>query len=92
MAEPYVARLRAQIQRAEPVLFYGAGLSQSAKNQAGDGVPNSTTLSAKLWAIAFPSDPFDEEARLQDTYRAAQKQDPKRLAATLRPRPSAWCT
>lgn len=78
-----IARLRSQVSRAEPILFYGVGLSSLARGSSGLPLPNTRDLAETFWKVAFPSEPFDQSARLQDAFRAAQVRNPKALLATV---------
>lgn len=64
----FIQHLEGQFQRATPVLFTGAGFSLGVKNITGQPFPSVSDLKKVLWALAFPSDPYDEVSSLQDLY------------------------
>ena len=53
LSDSTFARLRSQMERAEIVLFTGAGFSMGAKDRQGRPVPSSTQLKEDLWALSY---------------------------------------
>lgn len=78
-----LAHLRTQFERGRAILFTGAGFAASSRNIDGEFLPTGQSLAEKIWALCFPSVPFDASASLQDVYEAALAKDPKGLKELL---------
>lgn len=78
-----IPHLRTQFERAQVVLFTGAGFSLSARNMLGEPVPGYRELVRLLWPIAMPSASMDPTASLPDTYFAAVQNDRKQVRKLL---------
>ena len=79
----YIPHLRAQFQRARPILFTGAGFSMSAKNIQGENLPSGSTLREMIWPLCFPGDPFDGETTLTDLFDFAHRRSAQALRELL---------
>ena len=78
-----VSRLKAQVSRAELVLFTGAGFSANAYDRSGTPLPSAWQLKKELWALCYPEAPFDESAPLADLYDAARRRKSPALTELL---------
>ena len=63
LSDTTFARLRSQMERAEIVLFTGAGFSMGARDRQGRPVPSSTQLREELWALCYPGLRSNRRAR-----------------------------
>ena len=79
----YIPHLKSQFQRAQPILFTGAGFSVDAKNAAGASLPTYGGLQRELWRLCFPGDAFEEESTLADLFEHALKRHRKALGTLL---------
>lgn len=83
LEQTYIPHLRAQFERARPILFTGAGFSLAAKNIGGQKLPTGPGLRELLWPICFPDDPFEENSTLPDLYDFAMRRAPAQLTDLL---------
>jgi energy-coupling factor transporter ATP-binding protein EcfA2 len=60
--------LRRTLEAGTAVLFTGAGFSSAAYNISGTTLPAGRELRERLWAVAFPGEPFDDSSTLGDIY------------------------
>jgi hypothetical protein len=68
MIVPY---LQGRFERADIILFSGAGFSNAARSLSGTPVPLGDDLRKMLWRLCYPSEAFDERAELPDLYANA---------------------
>ena len=80
----YIPHLRTQFQRAQPILFTGAGFSAAAKNSSGETLPTYAAIQEKLWDVCFPGEPFEEESTLPDLFEHALKRRRNELLSVLK--------
>jgi hypothetical protein len=80
----YLPHLRGQFSNGSAVLFLGAGFSHGTKNRMGKDVPSVKGLTQDLWALSFPSDPFDTTTQLQDIFDTALSRHRRELDKYLR--------
>jgi hypothetical protein len=66
-----VQRLSNQLARGQAVLSTGAGFSMDATARGGDPIPSANDLREKLWEIAFPGEPLDDQSSLGDIFEVA---------------------
>jgi hypothetical protein len=78
-----VPHLAGQFERAQPILFTGAGFSLGATNIAGKPLPSAKELRSILWEICFPGGTSDDGSSLQDLYAHAQLRHARQLTETL---------
>ncbi len=76
--------LAGQFERANVILFTGAGFSSQAKNAAGRPVPTAQELRDQLWGLCFPGQPVDETSSLPYLYEHALVRHMPALAELLR--------
>ncbi len=81
--ERVIPHLSGRLERADPILFTGAGFSIGAKNIRGDSPPMAPALKRELWSLCFPGEPFDQNASLADLYHAALARHRGDLATLL---------
>lgn len=81
-----LSRLKSQIASAELVLFTGAGFSTAARDREGRNLPTVLELKRELWALCFPTDPYDDGSSLGDLYDIAARRHPLQLATFLESR------
>ncbi len=75
--------LGTQFERANAVLFTGAGFSLAAKNIAGEHLPGTLEIRRRLWACCFGDEHFDEHSSLQDLYQMARSNHRQKLVHLL---------
>src|SRR4051812_31893043 len=80
LSDTTFARFRAQMERAEVVLFTGAGFSMGAKDRHGRAVPSSSQLKEELWNLSYPDNSFDQSATLGELFDIARR---RRRAALI---------
>src|SRR5438876_121969 len=73
LSDSTFARLRSQMERAEIVLFTGAGFSMGAKDRQGRPVPSSSQLKEELWALSYPDRALDSAATLGELFEVARR-------------------
>jgi hypothetical protein len=76
--------LRRSLEAGTAILFTGAGFSAAATNAAGVHLPVGSVLRERLWAVAFPGEPFDASATLGDIYDVAIRSAGRATEALLR--------
>lgn len=77
-----IAYLAGRIERANAVLFTGAGFSLDARNIQGHAFPSSRQLKQDLWNLCYPGQPLDDTTTLQSVYEVARlrhRNDLKRM-------------
>lgn len=79
----WLAHLSDRFERAQPILFTGAGFSAAANNVSGRPLPTYSDLKRVLWDISFPGSPYNPAASLQDLYENALSSSPRRLTELL---------
>ena len=67
----YIPHLRTQFERAQPILFTGAGFSVDARNASGRTLPTYAGLQRELWNLCFPGEPFEDTSPLQHLFETA---------------------
>lgn len=86
LEEQTLVRLRAQLSRAEVVLFTGAGFSLDAKDRKGRPIPGTSDLKHLLWEICFPGDSYDPSSQVGDLYELSLRRNPSALREILETR------
>ena len=79
----YIPHLRTQFERAQPILFTGAGFSVAAKNLSGETLPTYAALQEKLWELCFPGEAFEDSSNLQYLFEHALLRHGNALASLL---------
>jgi len=79
----YVPHLRDQFERAQPILFTGAGFSLQARNVSGTTIPNTAELREHLWNLCFAGAPFENDSTLPDLFQTALASRRKNLRTLL---------
>lgn len=74
-----IPHLQTQFERAQIVLFTGAGFSVGARNMLGETLPGYRELVGLLWPIAMPGEDPDPNASLPDTFFAAVQNDAREV-------------
>ncbi len=64
----FIAHLGGHFERAQPILFTGAGLSLGTRNTSGRETPSARSLSQQIWSICFPDEPFEEGSSLPNLF------------------------
>jgi hypothetical protein len=78
-----IPHLGTQFELAVPIMFTGAGFSQSARSRNNDNLPSSADLKRTLWSLCFQGVPFESESSLQDLYETAVRQHRKGLTELI---------
>lgn len=86
LSDSTFARLRSQMERAEIVLFTGAGFSMGARDRQGRAVPSSTQLKEELWALSYPDRELDATATLGELFDVARSRRASALVDYLQSR------
>ena len=67
----YIPHLTTQFERAQPILFTGAGFSVAARNLSGTSLPTYDDIQRKLWNLCFPDESFEVGSTLQYLFEHA---------------------
>ncbi len=84
LAPDVLPHLATHFQRAQVVLFIGAGFSRAAKNINGLPVPLLSEFRILLWNTCFPGDPPDTISTVQDLFLYAHSHKRNELTELLR--------
>ena len=78
-------RLESFVAQGRVILFTGARLTRGAIDREGRDVPGVKELTAELWDLAFPGDPYDGSG-LQDVFEAAIMQAKTKAVSLMQSR------
>ncbi len=76
-------RLASQVSQGRVILFTGAGFSRAATSRAGEPLPLGSELAEKVWAIAFPGQPFERGSGLGEVFEVALRRNRIQLKEML---------
>jgi len=77
------AYLKGRIERANIILFTGAGFSQDAKTREGEPILSTSKLKESLWNLCFPGETYDPNSSLQHLYDHALLRHQRQLSTLL---------
>ncbi|WP_162246160.1 P-loop NTPase [Sanguibacter sp. Leaf3] len=86
MDEHIEKHLNRVIASGDAILFVGAGFSREARDTSGRELPAGVALGKEIWKIAFPVEPYDRQASLQDIFSAAKRTNIQELKRLLEQR------